>query len=46
MRYLTLKYLKEIFDLEIVKKLPKLRFFGRFLDFASLVYFDFTLNDR
>ena len=46
MRYLTLKYLKEIFELEIVKKLPKLRFFGHFLDFASLVYFDFTLNDR
>ena len=36
----------ETFDLKIVKKLPKLRFFGHFLDFASLVCLDFAHNDR
>ena len=36
----------ETFDLKIVKKLPKLRFFGYFLDFASLVCLDFAHNDR
>ena len=34
----------EMFDLKLVKKLPKLRFFGHLLDFASLVFLDFTPN--
>ena len=36
----------EIFDLKIVKKLPKLRFFGHFLDSASLVFLDVAHNVR
>ena len=36
----------EIFDLEIAKKLPKLRFLVHFLDFALLVFLDFPHNDR
>ena len=36
----------EIFDLGIVKTLPKLSFFYHFLNFASFVFFDFAYNDR
>ena len=36
----------EMFDLEIVKKIAQIKVFGHFLDFASLVFLDFTHNDR